>query len=65
MARFALPMTWKESSTPHAHPFAARPAPPAREIMVKEVSSKEEFDKIIAGSGDKLIAIDYSASWCG
>lgn len=34
-------------------------------IMVKEVASKEEFDKIIAESGDKLVAVDYTASWCG
>ena len=34
-------------------------------IMVKEISSKEEFDKIIAESGEKLVAVDYTASWCG
>ena len=34
-------------------------------IMVKELSSKEEFDKIVSESGDKLVAVDYTASWCG
>jgi len=33
--------------------------------MVKEVASKEEFDKILSESGDKLIVIDYTATWCG
>lgn len=33
--------------------------------MVREVKSKEEFDSILASSGDKLVVIDYTASWCG
>lgn len=33
--------------------------------MVKEITSKEEFDKILSESGDKLIVIDYTATWCG
>ena len=37
----------------------------ARAAMVKEVASKEEFDKILSESGDKLIVIDYTATWCG
>ena len=37
----------------------------ARAAMVKEVASKEEFDKILSESGDKLIVSDYTATWCG
>lgn len=33
--------------------------------MVREIKSKEEFDTILATSGDKLVVIDYTASWCG
>jgi thioredoxin len=33
--------------------------------MVREVSSKEEFDAILAESGDKLVVVDFTASWCG
>uniref|UniRef100_A0A7S2I186 Thioredoxin domain-containing protein n=1 Tax=Helicotheca tamesis TaxID=374047 RepID=A0A7S2I186_9STRA len=32
--------------------------------MVKEITSKEEFDKILSESGDKLIVVDFTASWC-
>mmetsp|Transcript_16210 Transcript_16210/g.21500 ORF Transcript_16210/g.21500 Transcript_16210/m.21500 type:complete len:128 (-) Transcript_16210:150-533(-) len=33
--------------------------------MVKEISSKEEFDNIISESGDKLVVVDFTAAWCG
>jgi len=33
--------------------------------MVKVVLTKTEFDSIIANAGDKLVAIDFTASWCG
>lgn len=31
--------------------------------MVHEILSKEEFDQKITGSGDKLVVVDYTASW--
>lgn len=33
--------------------------------MVKEVKSKAEFDKMIEEAGDKLVVIDFYATWCG
>lgn len=60
-------LTWKNNFRRHG---AA--APPqhtllfcSRSHMVKEVASKEEFDKILSESGDNLIVIDYTATWCG
>ena len=33
--------------------------------MVKVVATKSEFDAIIQNSGAKLVAVDFTASWCG
>lgn len=33
--------------------------------MVREIQSKQEFDVLLAESGDKLVVIDYTATWCG
>jgi len=33
--------------------------------MVKHVDTKAEFDSVISGSGDKLVAVDFTATWCG
>lgn len=33
--------------------------------MVKEVKSKAEFNKMIEEAGDKLVVIDFYATWCG
>ena len=32
---------------------------------VKNVRTKEDFDDLISSNGNKLIAIDFTASWCG
>ncbi len=32
--------------------------------MVKELN-KEEFEKLLEESGEKLLIIDFSAEWCG
>ncbi|KAM3590023.1 uncharacterized protein V6R79_002056 [Siganus canaliculatus] len=34
-------------------------------IMVREVENLAEFKKILAEAGDKLVVVDFSASWCG
>ena len=33
--------------------------------MVKVVATKTEFDNIISNAGGKLVAVDFTASWCG
>lgn len=33
--------------------------------MVKELKTKAEFDHALADAGDKLVAVDFTASWCG
>mmetsp|Transcript_8764 Transcript_8764/g.26348 ORF Transcript_8764/g.26348 Transcript_8764/m.26348 type:complete len:142 (-) Transcript_8764:228-653(-) len=44
-------------------------APPPRgnvaRMLVSEVASKEELDKVLDGAGESLVVIDYSTSWCG
>jgi thioredoxin 1 len=32
---------------------------------VIDVSTEADFDAKISGSGDKLVVIDYSTTWCG
>ena len=33
--------------------------------MPKQVATKAEFDAILAESGDKLVVVDFTATWCG
>ncbi|XP_041820423.1 thioredoxin [Chelmon rostratus] len=33
--------------------------------MIIEVESLEEFKSILAKAGDKLVVVDFSATWCG
>jgi thioredoxin 1 len=33
--------------------------------MVREVTSKEEFDTILSRADDKLVVVDFTATWCG
>jgi thiol-disulfide isomerase/thioredoxin len=33
--------------------------------LVKPVDTKDEFDKILSSSGDKLVVVDFTAVWCG
>ena len=33
--------------------------------MVKVCATKKEFDDELAAAGDKLVAVDFTASWCG
>ena len=33
--------------------------------MVKLIESKEAFQKALAAAGDKLIVVEFSATWCG
>ena len=32
---------------------------------VKNLQTKAEFDECISGAGDKLVIVDFTASWCG
>jgi thioredoxin 1 len=33
--------------------------------MVVEVKTKGEFDAALSAAGDKLVVVDFTASWCG
>ena len=37
----------------------------AQRTMPKQVATKDEFDAILAESGDKLVVVDFTATWCG
>ena len=32
--------------------------------MVKQLANKAEFDEFLAEAGDKLVVIDFTATWC-
>ncbi|CAO2625637.1 Thioredoxin domain-containing protein 2 [Lemmus lemmus] len=33
--------------------------------MVRLIIGKEEFEAVLKEAGEKLVAVDFSASWCG
>ncbi|XP_061769610.1 thioredoxin [Nerophis ophidion] len=33
--------------------------------MVREVKDLDDFRQILKGAGDKLVAVDFTATWCG
>lgn len=33
--------------------------------MVVELKTKDEFKKALNDAGDKVVAVDFTASWCG
>ncbi|EHB11923.1 Myotubularin-related protein 13 [Heterocephalus glaber] len=33
--------------------------------MVQQINSKEAFQQALAAAGDKLVVVDFSATWCG
>ena len=37
----------------------------ASSTMVKVCATKQEFDDELDAAGDKLVAVDFTASWCG
>ncbi|XP_077331385.1 thioredoxin-like [Lithobates pipiens] len=34
-------------------------------IMVKQIESAKEFEAFLTSAGDKLVVVDFTASWCG
>merc|ERR1712035_73033 len=34
-------------------------------VMVRQVETLEEFNAILKEAGDKLVVVDFTASWCG
>ncbi|XP_043845342.1 thioredoxin-like [Dromiciops gliroides] len=33
--------------------------------MVRQIESKENFDSKLKDAGEKLVVVDFSATWCG
>ncbi|CAG5959817.1 unnamed protein product [Menidia menidia] len=33
--------------------------------MVREVENLEDFNKILKEAGEKLVVVDFTATWCG
>ncbi|XP_056884788.1 thioredoxin-like [Takifugu flavidus] len=33
--------------------------------MVKEITSKGEFDELLSSNKGKLVVVDFTATWCG
>uniref|UniRef100_A0A5F4WES6 Thioredoxin n=1 Tax=Callithrix jacchus TaxID=9483 RepID=A0A5F4WES6_CALJA len=33
--------------------------------MVKQIDSKDAFQEALDAAGDKLVVVDFSATWCG
>ncbi|XP_047448279.1 thioredoxin [Mugil cephalus] len=33
--------------------------------MVRSIKTKEEFHKTLKDAGDKLVVVDFTATWCG
>ncbi|XP_045157640.1 thioredoxin-like [Mercenaria mercenaria] len=33
--------------------------------MVKMIATKAEWDAVMKDAGDKVVAVDFTASWCG
>lgn len=44
--------------------FARRPSAKPRMVVV-DVGSTDEMDKVLDSAGDTLVVIDYSTTWCG
>jgi thioredoxin 1 len=32
---------------------------------LREIKTKAEFDELISSAGNKLVAVDFTATWCG
>jgi len=35
------------------------------QTLVVEVDSDEAYEAIIASAGDRLVVVDFTATWCG
>lgn len=33
--------------------------------MVREIATAAEFEELLSSNADKLIVVDYTATWCG
>ncbi len=36
-----------------------------RQLEMRELKTKEEFEKALSDAGDKPVFLDFSAGWCG
>ena len=46
-------------------PSATSRAAPRPLMAVADITNESEFDAKISGSGDALVVVDYSTTWCG
>jgi thioredoxin 1 len=63
----ALLSTLSTAFTGSSRAFCARQhvATPTQLQAVIDIGSEAAFDKTIKGSGDSLVIVDYSTTWCG
>ncbi|KAH7820194.1 Thioredoxin [Monocercomonoides exilis] len=40
-------------------------ATPICSCLIEHIKSAEQYDEIMTAAGDKLVVVDYSATWCG
>jgi len=34
-------------------------------LMVRQVPTQEDFDKVLADAGERAVIVDFTATWCG
>jgi thioredoxin 1 len=63
LKNFPLSSKWATPAKGRCAPFFF--VPPHATVMVRALATKEEFDSLLAASGDKAVVVDFTATWCG